>query len=105
VAATTKRTARILLRVTPAEKELIRERAGGTRQVSDYIRRQALSGVGPEIAERAALDRQFEKASARAPGDFAALVERHAQRMPRRSAEILARREMARERAVGSGHG
>jgi len=92
------RTDRILLRVTPAEKALIRERAGGSRQMSDYIRRRALGGAGPEIAERAALDRQFEKSAARAPGDFAALVERHAQRMPRRSAEILARREMARER-------
>jgi len=95
VAATTKRTARILLRVTPAEKELIKERAGGSRQVSDYIRRRALQGAGPEIAERAALDRQFEKSAARAPGDFAALVARHEKRMPRRSAEILARREMA----------
>lgn len=99
MAAKTKRTARILLRVTPAEKELIKERAGGTRQVSDYIRRRALGPAGPEIAGRAALDRQFEKSAAQAPGDFAALVERHAQRMPRRSAEILARREMARKRS------
>jgi hypothetical protein len=96
VSAKAGRTERILLRVTPAEKELIRERAGGPREMSDYIRRRALSGSGPEIVERAALDRQFEKAASRAPGDFAALVERHAQRMPRRSAEILARREMAR---------
>jgi hypothetical protein len=91
-----KRTDRILLRVTPAEKALIRERAGGSRQMSDFIRRLALGGADSAVAERRAQDRWVEKAEARAPGDFAALVARYEKTMPRRSAEIVAKRELAR---------
>jgi uncharacterized protein (DUF1778 family) len=92
-----KRTDRILLRVTPAEKALIRERAGGARQMSDFIRRLALGGADSAVAERRAQDRRAEKAEARAPGDFAALVDRYEKTMPRRSAKIVAKRELARE--------
>lgn len=96
MATKTKRTDRILLRVTPAEKALIRERAGGARQMSDFIRRLALGGADSTVAERRAQDRRVEKAEARAPGDFAVLVAQFERTMPRRSAEIAARRQLAR---------
>lgn len=122
-----RRTEKVLLRVTPAEKAMMEERAGEL-SLSEYIRRAA-TGVesadevqwaghvapvhrsrrGLTKAERTrrrrteavkaqATEQQenHEKAERRDPGDFEALVQRYSRTMPRRNAETVARRELAR---------
>lgn len=100
MATLTSRTERILLRVSPAEKELIRERAGGARLMSDYIRRVAIEGAGAGRAGRPPKPRrESSNLSAPAP-DFEQRVtaKMRSNGVPRRSAEILVKREMARAR-------
>ena len=96
----TSRTERILLRVSPAEKELIRERAGGARRMSDYIRRVAIEGAGAGRAGRPPKPHR-ESSNLSAPADFEQRVaaKMHSNGVPRRSAAILVKREMARESA------
>lgn len=89
------RQSNILVRVSEGEKTLIRERAEASGQnMSEYLRGLALQGVRAE-GERGKSQRQ-RNAERRAPGDFEALVARYSRTMPRRNAEIAARRELQR---------
>ena len=94
MAAQTSRTERILLRVSPAEKELIRERAGGARRMSDYIRRRAI-GDSTDWNRRPAAP---EPIGPSVSYEARVLAKMKSNGVPRASAEILVKREMARER-------
>lgn len=84
------RSGNIILRVSKAEKALIEEnaRAAG-RTVSEYLRTMALLGT-PDLRPSAG---PKAKRPQRA-GDFEGRVEELARTMPRRNAEVLARREL-----------
>lgn len=87
-----KRTENINLRVTPAEKALIEEKASGAELgTSEWLRLVGTMGTKPRPAVRTP-----SLAEVQAPGDFEALVIRYQRTMPRRNAEIVARREMRR---------
>ena len=108
------KTAIMPIRVTQAEKDLIRERAEARGlTVSDYVRQAAMGVAKPgrlagrqqrrQAAERgmvrdraAAEQANLERSRRVAPGDLEALVERYSRTMPRRNAEIVARRELGR---------
>lgn len=94
--AALKRSSWLKVRVSEDEKKLVKARAAASGLgVSDYIRGLAILG-GPAVVRQAAQDRTRRKAERQAPGDFEALVARYEQTMPRRNAEIVARRELAR---------
>lgn len=80
------RSGYIILRASKAEKALIEEnaRAAG-RTVSEYLRTMGLLGTPDTAGPKA-------KRPQRA-GDFEGRVEELAETMPRRNAEVLARRE------------
>lgn len=108
------KTAIMPIRVTEAEKDLIRERAEACGlTVSDYVRQAAMGVAKPGrqvgrqlrrqaaervmVRERAVAEQaNLERSEQRAPGDLEALVDRYSRTMPRRNAEIVARRELAR---------
>lgn len=105
------------LRLSPAEKAILEERAAAAGlKVSEYLRREAgigrfgradlrRAGLTPEAAGK----KQTGRADLNQPGgpgqlepahqDLEQQVAKLAQRMPRRNAEGLARRELAREAA------
>jgi hypothetical protein len=105
VATKTGRGEWIKLRVSTAEKALIEERAKAAGlKVSEYIRREAGIGhFGRSDLRRVELPSASPAESAPGPeasgGNFEARVREAAKRMPRRNAESLVRREMAREKA------
>lgn len=101
MAQKTNRTQIINLRATPAEKALIREQAGGPREIGAYLRRLAREDAGkPRPAVRPENGYVAPENQARIDGpDHEQRVKVMALRMPRRTAENLVRKEEARERA------
>jgi hypothetical protein len=86
------------VRVSGLEKEAAEARAEAAGlDLSNYVRLQACGSAPEEAARRRREAKRAAKAEQRAPGDFEVLVQKHMRRMPRRSAEILARREMGRK--------
>jgi hypothetical protein len=105
VATKTGRGEWIKLRVSSAEKALIEERAKAAGlKVSEYIRREA--GIGHfgradlrRVEQPSAAPTESAPVPERAGTGFEARVQEASRRMPRRNAEGLVRREMAREKA------
>lgn len=92
------KTADIKLRVSPAEKLLIQEKAGGARKVSAYLRRLALEDGG---SSRPAVRPEpgHVQPEHQAGPDRQRRVNEKATRMSRRNAEFDVSQEEAQERA------
>jgi len=97
---TLNRTEILRLRVTPAEKLLVEERATAAGlTASEYLRREAgLGHFGRTALRRVDLPSAAPSAEG-VPATFEARVREAAKRMPRANAESLVRRELAREKA------
>jgi hypothetical protein len=94
--AALKRSEVLRLRLSPLELEALRVRAEVEgMSASAFIRSRCCVDPGP-TARRSREVKTQRKAEAAAPGDFDALVVRYSRTMPRRSAEVLARRELVR---------
>lgn len=96
----TNRSLILPVRVSPAEKALLQERAGGPGKVSAYLRELGLGGTAP--VDRVDVPPTVESGPARGP-DFEQRVKVVARRMPRRAAEKVVRSEEARERSAAVG--
>jgi hypothetical protein len=106
-----KRSLNILLRVSPAEKATLEERAGvAGLTTSEYIRREAgigrygkldLRRAGKEPREVPSEVPEVQATRPEQESDFEARVRVLSRRMPRVNAERLARAEQAREALRG----
>jgi Mobilization protein NikA len=97
----TNRTERIILRVSPAEKALIAERAAGAGLgLSAFIRREA--GIGHFGSKGRPDPAESGYTRPEAASDFEERVREFARTMPRRNAETAVRREDARRKAAAA---
>lgn len=95
--AAIRRTEWLRVRITPLEEKAVQARADmAGMNVADYTRSRTCGSEPEAIATRVAEATNQRRAEREAPGDFDALVARYSQTMPRRNAEIAARRELQR---------
>lgn len=91
------KTKAILVRVTPAEKALIEEKAKASGlSTSDYLRQLGMGTRGSGRKTAAVSKTTAPGSTPGSPVDLEARVRELSQRMPRRNAEVLARRELRR---------
>lgn len=88
------RTEWIKLRVSPAEKALIQERAGGEGKVGGYLRKLGLGGEAVAVQATRPQGGEISEGD-----DFERRIRAKELLMPRRAAETVVRREVAAEAA------